>query len=180
MRRGAVYWKAKLEDALGAEYTVSCPIVPASKQSRYAEWRERIEDSVSRMEDGLILLGHSLGGSVVLKCLSEGRLQRTVAGLFILAAPYWSKDSGWQSNEFRLSDGFAERLQISRIFLYHSRDDEEVPFAHLSYYAKRLRHAVVRALDGQGHEFRDRDTPELIRDLRSVGTVVLPRTRSKR
>jgi uncharacterized protein len=177
MRRGSVYWKAKLEDALGAEYSVTCPIMP---DPQYAAWRARIEEAVSQMEDGLILVGHSLGGSVLLKCLSEGSLERTVAGLFVLAAPYWSKETKWESDEFRLPDDFTARLRVPRIFLYHSRDDEEVPFAHLSCYAERLPQAAVRALDGQGHEFRDRETPELTRDIRSVGAGVMPRTGSNR
>ncbi len=59
-------------------------------------------------------------------------------------------------------------------------DDEEVPFAHLSSYAEWLPRAVVRALDGQGHEFRRRDTPELIRDIQSVAAGVTPSTRSNR
>jgi predicted alpha/beta hydrolase family esterase len=167
MRRGSVYWKAKLEDALGAEYSVTCPIMP---DPQYAAWRARIEEAVSQMEDGLILVGHSLGGS----------LERTVAGLFVLAAPYWSKETKWESDEFRLPDDFTARLRVPRIFLYHSRDDEEVPFAHLSCYAERLPQAAVRALDGQGHEFRDLETPELTRDIRTVGAGVMPRTGSNR
>jgi predicted alpha/beta hydrolase family esterase len=179
-QRGSVYWKAKLEDALGADYTVTSPIMPRPEEPQYAGWREKIEESVAPMEDGLILLGHSLGGSVLLKWLSEGVLKRPIGGLFILAAPYWSKATGWESDEFGLPDDFAARLPIAPVCLYHSRDDEEVPFAHLSYYSEQLPHAVIRALDGQGHEFRRGDTPELTQDIRSVAATVTQSTRSIR
>ena len=37
--------------------------------------------------------------------------------------------------------------------LYHSRDDSEDPFEHLERYSAALPQAIVRALDGRGHEF---------------------------
>jgi hypothetical protein len=48
-------------------------------------------------------------------------------------------------------DDVGLRLPTSRIFLYHSRDDPEVPFVHLGYYHKRLPAATVRAIDGSEH-----------------------------
>ena len=67
-------------------------------------------------------------------------------------------------------ESFAATLPpIDRVFLYHSRDDGEVPFRHLAWYAKRLPEATVRELDGGGHSFPS-GLPELAADLRTVGS----------
>ena len=41
------------------------------------------------------------------------------------------------------------------MFLYHSRDDEAVPFAHAALYAEKLPRATVQEFDGRGHQFND-------------------------
>jgi pimeloyl-ACP methyl ester carboxylesterase len=53
------------------------------------------------------------------------------------------------------------------IFLYQSRDDEVVPFEHLTKYAAKLPQAVVRELDGRGHQLGD-DLSEVAADIRSL------------
>ncbi len=50
------------------------------------------------------------------------------------------------------------------VYLYHSRDDEVVPFAHAVLYAQKLPHATVREFDGGGHQFGD-DLSEVARDI---------------
>ncbi|PYJ67582.1 MAG: hypothetical protein DME76_14855 [Verrucomicrobia bacterium] len=53
------------------------------------------------------------------------------------------------------------------IFLYHSRDDEIVPFAHLALYAKKLPQAIIHALDGRGHQLSN-DLAEVGADIKSL------------
>ncbi len=57
---------------------------------------------------------------------------------------------------------------LSPLYLYHSRDDPEVPFADLERYSRALPQAIVRALDGRGHEFNQAHFPELAADIRSL------------
>jgi predicted alpha/beta hydrolase family esterase len=168
VRRGSAFRKAHLQGALGAGYRVTCPRMPDPDHPRYAAWRVRIADCVAGMGDGVILVGHSLGGSVLLKYLSEEGGARSVAGLFLLAAPRWGEGRDWQNDEFLLRDDFPRRLRVPHVFLYHSRDDEVVPFAHLAAYAARLPRAAVRALDGYRHYFEQHEMPELVRDIRGL------------
>jgi predicted alpha/beta hydrolase family esterase len=79
---------------------------------------------------------------------------RSLAGLFVIAAPYCGADEYWKWDEVRLPQDVAAKLaSIPRIFLYHSRDDEIVPFAHLALYAAKLPQANIRVYDGRGHQF---------------------------
>ena len=59
-----------------------------------------------------------------------------------------------------------ELLAPSRFFLYHSRDDPEVPFAHLGYYQEYLPTATARPIDGSEPSFVEGLTT-LVDDIRA-------------
>jgi predicted alpha/beta hydrolase family esterase len=159
---------AYLQDKLGSDYEVLSPDMPDPDHPRYEAWRTQVEQELAALDNDAILIGHSVGGSVLLKCLSEGAFQKHIAGLFLVAAPYWGKDEDWQYDEYALPEEFASKLpQISQMFLYHSRNDEEVPFAHLRHYEEKLPQATARALDGHEHSFND-GLPELVDDIKSL------------
>jgi len=100
---------------------------------------------------------------VLLKYLAETMRRPAFAGLFLVATPFWGPDFP----EFVLPPDWGERLHdLSPIYLYHSRNDAEVPFEHLECYRHVLRHAIVRVLDGRGHEFNQAQFPELAADIR--------------
>jgi predicted alpha/beta hydrolase family esterase len=107
----------------------------------------------------------SVGASVLLKYLSEVRVETPVAGLFLLAAPFWGADDFWKWDEVQLPQDIAAKLaSISRIYFYHSRDDEIVPFAHLALYAARLPQATIREVDGRGHQMGN-DLTDVAEDI---------------
>ena len=158
---------AHLRDALGPYYEVLNPMMPDPEEPQYARWKASLETELAALNGEVILAGHSLGGSVLLKYLSEETYEKPIAGLFVIASPYWRK-AGWQVDQFVLRDDFASTLHaIPQIFLYHSHDDDEVPFAHLAHYAEKLPDAVVRELNGYGHLFSE-GLPELADDIRSL------------
>ena len=129
-------------------------------------WKKQIASELSRLSGEVILVGHSIGANMLLKYLSEEPVQKPIAGLFLLAAPSWDPDR-WNFDDMRLPDDLAAKLgRIPRIVLYHSRDDEVVPFAHLALHAARLPHATVRASDGRGHQFGN-DLSDVAHDIRA-------------
>jgi hypothetical protein len=155
---------ASLRAGLGRDYDVRLPLMPDSDAPRYDVWRDRLEDALAALPGEPLLVTHSLGGSMLLKTLSDRPRDRAIAGMFLVATPFWN-NADPEIAEYALPDDFAARLPaIRKIFLYHSRDDTEVPFAHLGRYARALPRAVVRDLDGYGHLF-DRPCPELISDI---------------
>jgi hypothetical protein len=156
-----------LRDVLGAAYDVRYPEIPDADSPEYAAWKERIARELAALDGEVILIGHSLGGSILLKYLSEENTGRPVAGLFLIAAPYWGAED-WEVSEYALQDDFASKLPIELpVFLYHSRDDEVVPLAHLELYTERLDQATARAFDGRGHQFND-DMSEVARDIKGL------------
>ena len=149
---------ASLRNVLGAAYAVHYPRMPKESDPDYKRWKEQIRKELAAVKGNVILIGHSLGGSFLLKYLSEGNVETTIAGLFLIATPYWGGD-GWRYEGYEsvsLSEGFASKLpQGMPIFLCHSRDDEIVPFAHLALYARTLPQAAIRTLDGRGHQLNN-------------------------
>src|SRR5215470_16485399 len=147
-----------LRAGLGDAYELRAPLMPAPDEPRYAAWAAHL-DAVAG--GATLLVGHSLGGSVLVKWLCETARRDALAGLFLVATPFWGTDMP----DWALRGDFAARLPpIARLFLYHSRDDDGVPFRHLARYARALPRATVRELDGYGHLF-DRPFPELVADI---------------
>jgi serine hydrolase len=155
---------ASLQDALGAAYDVRCPKMPDEDSPVYEAWKERIAKELDALKGEVILVGHSLGGSILLKYLSEEELERPVAGLFLVATPYWGVED-WEVSEYALREDFASKIPAEiTVFLYHSRDDEVVPFEHAALYAEEFSRVSVREFDGRGHQFGD-DLSEVAWDI---------------
>lgn len=162
---------ASLQNALGLAYDVRYPKMPEEDSATYADWTAPIEQELATLDDRVILVGHSVGGSVLIKYLSEEQLDKPITSLFLLATPYWGADEFWTWDEARLRDDIAAKLaNIPRIFLYHSRDDEVVPFAHLALYAAKFPQAAIREFDGRGHQFEN-DLAEVTEDIRRAETI---------
>lgn len=159
---------ASLQNALGPAYDIHYPKIHNEGEIEFAEWKVQLDRELAALEDEVILVGHSVGASVLLKYLSDGQVRRSIAGLFLIAAPYWGVDDFWKWEAARLPQDIAGMLaSIPRIFFYHSRDDEIVPYAHLALYAEKLPQATLRKFDGGGHQFNN-DLSEVARDIKSL------------
>lgn len=162
--RGSGSLVSHLRGALEASHVVVSPAMPAPGNPTYRAWKAALDRVLQSVDGPFVLVGHSLGGSVLLKYLAEERPAPPVRALFLVAAPYWGS-TDWESDEFVLRPGFADSLPPNAaVFLYHSRDDDVVPSAHAERYGAEIPRAVLRLVDGRGHEFRG-GLPELVADL---------------
>ncbi len=152
---------------LGAGYHVVAPDMPHADNPRHRAWRDEIARQLAAFGgEHVMVVGHSLGGSTLLHYLSEGGSahRHHIDALFLIAIPYWGMEE-WTVDEFTLPGGWASRLPaIPKIFLYHSRDDATVPFAHSERYARELPGAVHRPIDGDEHSFVG-GLPQLVDDI---------------
>ena len=158
---------ASLRDALGSGYEVRCPKMPEEDSPQYTAWRDRIASELAELDGEVFLVGHSLGASILLKYISEEKTVTPIAGMFLVAPPYWGVED-WEVDEYVLQEDFASTLPRGLpMFFYHSRDDEWVPFAHLALYAERTRGHLRAEPDGRGHQFDD-DLTEVVHDIQSL------------
>jgi len=156
---------AYLARELSTDYRVIAPEMPDADNPHYQPWRDRIEQELEAIDE-VILVGHSFGGSVLLKYLAEGSHRKPIRGLFLISVPNWGPD-GWAYQEFAVPNDVGSKLPALKIFLYHSRDDPEVPFAHLGYYQERLPTARARPIDGSEHSFLQ-GLPTLVEDIKDL------------
>jgi uncharacterized protein len=161
---------ASLQEALGAEYQVVYPKMPNEASPEDEAWMAQISKELASLEGKVILVGHSAGGGVLLKYLLKKNVTKPITGIFLISTPYWSPEDE-EDNEYTLHEGFASHLpKGAPIFLYHSRDDEWVPFAHLALYAEKIPQATIREFEGRGHQFNN-DLSEVAADIASLQNI---------
>jgi uncharacterized protein len=156
-----------LKANLGAEYNVHYPQMPDEDSPDFG-WGKKIDQELAEMQGDIILVAHSLGGSILLKYLSEKTIDRPISGIFIISAPFWGGDKNWQYESLNLQTDFAEKLPKGvPVFLYQSKDDEEVDFSHLGMYAKKLPQATVYEKASGGHQFGN-DLSQVALDIKGL------------
>jgi uncharacterized protein len=159
-----------LQQVLGSDFKLHYPAMPDEDNAPYLKWRRRIEEELAGMSEPIILVGHSVGASVLAKYLSEAKLKQPVAGIFLLENPFWG-GAGWRYEgyeELELPKDTSRNFpQDVPTFLYHARDDEVVPFAHLALYAQTFPWATVRELKEGGHQLGN-DLSVVTSDIKSL------------
>jgi predicted alpha/beta hydrolase family esterase len=166
---GSAPFVDRLREDLGADYDVLFPMMPDPDEPHYAPWSERLGEVLADVSDPMVVVGHSLGGSVMLQHLAERGVPEQITGLILAETPFWG-ESGWEA-EWALPEGWPDpSTKLPPTFLFHSRDDEEIPFAHLELYAKRLPHAEVHPLDGTGHLLDRGDLTEILDAIRGLSS----------
>jgi predicted alpha/beta hydrolase family esterase len=147
-----------LQQELGAEYKVRYPKMPDGENAPYEQWKREIQTEISARPEPVILVGHSVGASHLAKILTEIEVADRVTAIFLLEAPFWGGD-GWHyegHEELEVPKESATKFPKEiPLFLYHTRDDETVPFDHLALYARLLPHATVREIDKGGHQLNN-------------------------
>lgn len=154
-----------LTRALGPKFEVRFPRMPDEADPNVESWKQKISSELSRIPGRVILVAHSVGGSILLRYLAEEKVEQPIAGVFLLAAPSWDEDR-WNFDDLKLPRDVAERLApIPQFFFYHCRDDDTVPFAHLALHGARIPRAITRAVDSGGHQFGN-DLTDVATDIR--------------
>jgi predicted alpha/beta hydrolase family esterase len=157
---------ASLQAGLGAAYNVRYPRMPNEDSPDFG-WGRQIGLEIGTIKGEVILVGHSLGASMLLKFLSENTIRNPIGGIFLLATPFWRGDENWQKG-LMLREDFADRLpNDAPIFLYHSRNDEEVDVVNLAIYAEKLPQATIREAASGGHQFGN-DLTQVARDIKNL------------
>jgi predicted alpha/beta hydrolase family esterase len=156
-----------LQVELGANYVVHCPKMANEENPEYLEWESQISSELASLDGKILLVGHSVGGSVLLKYVMEHKNQISIDGLILIATPYWGADDFWKWDEAQLPEDANRILADVPILLYHNRDDEVVPFNHLHLFAAKLPKATIFEAKGRGHQLEN-NLADVAAGIRSI------------
>lgn len=158
---------ASLKTALGKRYQISYPEIQSDESASDFGWVKQIDKKISKINDDLIVVGHSFGASMILKYLSENQVTPKIVGVFLLATPFWRGDEEWKKG-LKLKENFVDLLPVEvPIFFYHCQDDEEIPFSHLDEYKNSLSQATFREIKIGGHQLSN-DLTLIAKDIKSL------------
>jgi len=166
-----------LRENLGKEFRIHAPVIEEPGAPTYKMWETMLDRELCRLSEDVFLIGHSLGGSVLAKYLSEKKCRFQTTGLFLVAAPWWGL-GGWDANEFApdtdLLIDFSKKLLIH---IYHCTDDSVVPFSNAKLYKKLIPDAFLHELTGHDHVFAE-GLPLLVEQIRNINSNQQTKVRS--
>ncbi len=157
-------WKSRLAEDLGENYQVIKPSFPCRRFAKYNEWKIWLEKFFPFLQPGVILIGHSLGGTFLLKYLAENDFPQPISQLHLVAAAVTEENEPLAS--FALpADLSSVAKKAEEIFLYQSEDDPVVPFNDALLLAKQLPSAKKIFFAHRQH-FNQPEFPEIISKIR--------------
>ncbi|MEV7332033.1 alpha/beta hydrolase [Micromonospora sp. NPDC093244] len=153
-----------LRRELGDGYEVRYPRMPDEGNPTYATWSPAIRREVAALDDGSVVVGHSVGATILVHTLADRPPRRHLAAIVLLAAPFVGP-GGWPSDEFEMPDDLGERLPSGvPVHVFHGLEDDTAPPAHADLYARAIPHARLHRLPGRDHQLGD--------DLAEVAAVL--------
>jgi len=161
-------WDNKLVDSLkqelGSGYQIRYPRLPKEDDPHYATWKPILEREIDALDDDAIVVGHSIGGAMLVNVLAERAAELRLGGLFLISAPFVG-DGGWANDELKSPKDLGAKLPKDfPIHIYHGLEDEEAPPKHADLYEEAIPEAMVHRVAGRDHQFNN--------DLRDVAAAI--------
>jgi pimeloyl-ACP methyl ester carboxylesterase len=161
-------WDNKLVESLrrelGPNYEIRYPQMPNEDDPSYAAWKATLEKEFTTLDDGAILAGHSLGGTILLNALAEQPSEKEFGAIFLIAAPFVG-EGGWPGDDLKPQRDLGARLPRGvPIHFYHGLEDETAPPSHAELYARAVPRAHVHRLPGRDHQLNN--------DLWEIATAI--------
>jgi len=152
-------WDDKLFDSLRRElgdgHDVRYPYMPDEAEPTYATWSVAVRRELADLEDGAVVVGHSVGGTILVHVLAEQPPEPELAVIVLIAAPFVGA-GGWNSEEFQLPTDLGARLPGgARVLVFHGLQDETAPPSHAELYARAIPQAELHLLPGRDHQLNE-------------------------
>lgn len=143
---------------------VNVPDLPDSDFPDSKEWLEVLRDLVKDKKQ-IILIGHSLGRTLVVKFLEEN--PKNISAVYLIATPY--DNLGWFELKKFFEKPFNKKIKTkAKIHIIYSTDDPYVPAYHALNYLKLFSKAKVYKFTNQGHFNLSKKSPELLKIILST------------
>lgn len=167
-------WDNKLVESLlrvlGDGHEVRYPRMPDEDDPSQATWSAAIRRELVDLEDGAVVVGHSVGATILINALAEQPPRCSLATIVLIAAPFIG-EGGWPGGGFGLPKNLGTRLPRGvPVHVFQGLRDETVPPSHADLYAQAIPQALVHRLPGRDHQLNN--------DLSDVAKAIGTSTRS--
>lgn len=151
-------WRDWLEWSLSENFDSFAPMMPNKQWADYTAWKiwfEKIFKYINLDSSiKLILIGQSLGAAFLVRYLSENKMPKSIDQLHLVSTICEDKGLiGEKIGNFKpdLNKVSEIEKQSAKIFMYHSKDDNLVPFEHSLIIKKCLPKAEFYEFNNRGH-----------------------------
>lgn len=138
-----------LQRTLGSDYDMRYPRMPDEDNAPYEEWKQQVETEMATMSGPVLLVGHSVGASILAKCLIDSEVDKPVAGIFLISTPFWGGDGWWYEGIRNLSYRAILLQNCHRALWYFCTTAKTMKLRHLATWRSMqefcLRRQYVRS-----------------------------------
>ncbi len=104
--------------------------MPAQDDPSYPRWSAAIRREMAVLNDGTVVAGHSVGGTILIHAIAEQPPAWELAAIGLIAALFF-------------------------VHIFHGLDDETAPPEHADLYARAIPRAQVHRLPGRDHQLNN-------------------------
>ena len=158
-----------LDEKLGKSFEIIRPRMPLSDNSKYEDWKIHFERHFPYLRNNIILIGGSLGGIFLAKCLSENKFPKKILATYLVCPPFDDTVVGED-----LAGGFKLKPDLSlleknskNLYLMFSKDDDSVPISHAEKYRKKLSNAKIIIYKSKNGHFKISKFPEIVKMIKN-------------
>lgn len=164
-------WRDWVIEILKDEYDFLCPNMPSKQDADYKAWKiwfERYLDFIN--DEGLILIGSSLGATFLLKYLSENSFSKKISQLHLVVPAVFDDFLTIERLNTFLFD--LEKINVisnicDNIYLWGSKDDPLVSFKNSEIVKENLSNAEFHVFEDRGHFFVE-TFPEILEVIKKA------------
>jgi len=162
-------WNKTLWEKLGEEYEYLRTPSDGIDFADYKAWKIMFEKMLPYLKQDVIIVTTSLWSSFILKYMWENEFPVRIKKLFLIApAIEDTPEEKLGSFSFDLDLCYNKISRWSeQIYIYHSRDDNCVPFEQSLKLNTYFPEAIFREMEGRGHFFLEEQIPELEEDIKN-------------
>jgi hypothetical protein len=164
---------ASLRVGLGDAFEVRYPRMPAEDDPGDGTWGPAIRQELSGLDAGAIVVGHSVGATILVHVLSADARPAHLGAIVMISAPFVGA-GGWPAEAFEIPSDVGARLPPGvPVHVFQGLDDDTVPPAHADLYASAIPQAQVHRLPGRDHQLGN-DLGEVAAVIRALPPAAPP------
>jgi predicted alpha/beta hydrolase family esterase len=140
--------------------------MPNEDDPSFPAWKTALETEFANLDDDAILVGHSIGGTILVNALAQSKSKRKFRSIFLIAAPFVG-EGGWPSDDINPTPDLGARLPRGvPVYIYHGLADETAPPSHAELYARAIPQAHIHRLPHRDHQLNN-DLSEIAATIKS-------------